>query len=523
VRLRTERVVDADRLPDILAPRTGFVRELPPPSVPGSPPTAGRGAATERQERGGGGEAAAFELRDGPVRDYRRMVEVEPLPDQPSRVRVRQTVEATLAAPLFWWFFWLPARLDLGRLGRPHHSPFWAPPQRLDTRAATALDALAGAALVTGYLGTVLTQTFTFAANEFGVDKGGQGLSLAIVRADVVVALVLVAMADRRGRRGLLLFSAAAGTVLTATGALAPSVGGLVASQVVARGFVTAAGVLIGIVAVEEMPAGSRAYAVSLLTMAGALGAGVCVMSLPLADVAERAWRVLYVVPLVGLPVLVSVARHLPESKRFGRPHRDVALAGHGKRLWLLATSTFLLALFTVPASQFQNEFLRDERGFSAARISLFTVLTATPASIGIVVGGRLADVRGRRLVGAIGILGGVGFTVAMFASHGWPLWGWSVVASVIGGATVPALGVYGPELFPTSLRGKANGLIFTLGRVGSIVGLVAVGVLSDRFGTLPPAFALMALGPLALAVLILVAYPETAGRELEELNPEDA
>jgi hypothetical protein len=32
-----------------------------------------------------------------------------------------------------------------------------------------------------------------------------------------------------------------------------------------------------------------------------------------------------------------------------------------------------------------------------------------------------------------------------------------------------------------------------------------------------------MALGPLALAVLILVAYPETAGRELEELNPEDA
>jgi MFS family permease len=198
-------------------------------------------------------------------------------------------------------------------------------------------------------------------------------------------------------------------------------------------------------------------------------------------------------------------------------------LAGHGRRLWLLAVSTFLLALFTVPAGQFQNEFLRDERGFSAAHITLFTILTATPASIGIVVGGRLADVRGRRIVGAVGIAGGVGFTVLMFFSRGWPLWAWSVTASVVGGATVPALGVYGPELFPTSLRGKANGLIFALGRVGSIVGLVAVGALSDRFGTLPPAFALMALGPAVLAVLIVVAYPETAGRELEELNPEDA
>ena len=268
---------------------------------------------------------------------------------------------------------------------------------------------------------------------------------------------------------------------------------------------------------------GARAYAVSLLTMAGALGAGICVMALPLADQGERAWRLLFVLPLLGLLVLRSVANHLPESRRFVRPHRNVALAGHGKRLWLLATSTFLLALFTVPAGQFQNEFLRDERGFSAARITLFTILTATPASIGIVVGGRWADIHGRRIVGAIGVVGGVGFTVLMFVSQGWPLWGFSVLASIVGGATVPALGVYGPELFPTSLRGRANGLIFGLGRVGSIVGLVVVGILSNRFGSLPPAFAVMAFGPALLAVLVIVAYPETAGKELEELNPEDS
>jgi hypothetical protein len=33
---------------------------------------------------------------------------------------------------------------------------------------------------------------------------------------------------------------------------------------------------------------------------------------------------------------------------------------------------------------------------------------------------------------------------------------------------------------------------------------------------------AVLSIGPLLMAVLVLVAYPETAHRELEELNPED-
>ena len=39
------------------------------------------------------------------------------------------------------------------------------------------------------------------------------------------------------------------------------------------------------------------------------------------------------------------------------------------------------------------------------------------------------------------------------------------VVGAILAAMTVPALGVYGPELFPTALRAKANGLI-TLGSV---------------------------------------------------------
>lgn len=506
-RSTAEATVDAEELARILQPRDGLVREAPVAGVDG---------------HGGGGDdgEASFLAEHGPLEGYHRSVRSEPLPD--GRFRVWQTVGYRLDLPFWGWLFRFPVRRQLTRMAPHAGVPWWAPPDRLDARSARTLSALCALSVVVGYLGTVLTQTITFAAEEFGADKGAQGLALAAVRADVVVALVLVALADRRGRRRVLLLASGAGCALTATAALAPSLAFLAASQVATRGFVTAAAIVLTVAAAEEMPKGSRAYAVSLLAMAAALGAGICVLLLRVADLAGG-WRVLFGLGLVGLPIVRLVGRSLPESRRFIAPHKKAGMAGHGRRFWLLASSAFLFNLFFTPASQFGNEFLRSEQGFSAGRISLFTILTATPGAIGVVVGGRLAE-RSRRVVGAVALAAGVGATVAMYLSSGWPLWAWSVIGSVVGGATIPALGVYGPELFPTSLRGRANGIIAVLGRAGSVVGLVAAGLLAETFGDrLGPALALLALGPATLAILVVTSYPETAHTELEDLNPEDA
>ena len=54
-------------------------------------------------------------------------------------------------------------------------------------------------------------------------------------------------------------------------------------------------------------------------------------------------------------------------------------------------------------------------------------------------------------------------------------------------------------------------------------MGLLVAGLLSDHLGgELGPALALLAVGPLTVAALVLLKYPETAGMELEEINPED-
>jgi len=436
--------------------------------------------------------------------------------------QVTQTVEFTLTVPYFWWLFYLPFKRAMARPGGPA-APWWAPPARLDATAASVLGTLGVLAIVAGYLNTLFTQTIAFAAEEFRAGDTAQGVAGAAVRIGGLAALAVASVADRRGRRPVLLWSAAAGCGLAVTGALAPSLGWLTASQVLARAFATALALVIAIVAAEEMPAGSRAYSVSLLAMAAGLGAGVCVMSLRLADLGIRGWRLLYVIPLVALPLLVGVARHLPESRRFTeRVPEQARLAGHGRRLWLLALGGLLTNVFFAPQSQFANRFLRVDRGYSGGKIGLFSIVTSTPAVIGIVAGGRLADTHGRRRVGAFCIAAGAACTVSFFFSGGWGSWAWAMAAMTVSNASIPALAVYGPELFPTSLRGRANGIVAVCALAGSAIGLVAAGVLSDAFASIGLAMAALAAGPALVAVLVLTRYPETARLELEDLNPED-
>lgn len=530
-RLVIRHLVDEHGLAQLLKPRSGIISETPEDPLPDD--TAGQAPST----------AANFRASSGPVRAYSRTVISEPSQNQLQQVT--ETIRFRVAVPFFAPLFVVPLKLHLKRLSkaslvassqssnasRQHSSragqPWWAPPDQIDARSSTVLGVLGLLAIVGGYLGTLITQTITFATESFGSTDTAQGLTLALVRVGVLLALVISARSDRRGRRVLLIATAAAAVLFAATGALAPSLFWLGASQTVARGLSTALALLIGIVAAEEMPAGSRAYAVSVMALAAGLGAGMCVWVLPVADVGPEAWRIIYLVPLLSLPAIVRAFRVLPESRRFDalpkrRVSTQLAPAMNLGRLSLLAFSGFLSSMFLAPASQFQNEFLRSERGFSASRITAFTLLTSTPAGVGVAVGGRLADTRGRKTVAAVALVGGAGFIVASYLVPGWPLWAFSALGSIIGAATVPALGVYGPELFPTSARGKANGLITLVGVVGSAVGLLLVGQLSDWWGAIGPAIAIMGVGPAILAVLILTRYPETAHRELEELNPQD-
>jgi len=472
--------------------------------------------------------AHQFICAEGPFEHYERTVVATAA--GPGRLHIEEAIRWRSAIPLWGRIFRPLIERQLQRTKAPPApdedqpaAPWWSPPSRLDARASAILSRLCGLSMLAGYLGTTLTQTLTFAADEFGASQAAQGTTLSAVRVGVLLSLVLMGAADRRGRKRLLTVCAVGGAVASAAGALSPSLWVLGGTQTFARAFSTALALLIGVVAAEEMPAGGRAYAASVLAMTAALGAGLAVALVVFADAAPWAWRIIYVVPVLLLGLFLKVADRLPESRRFVRPHGQATLRGHRGRLALLGASGFFALLFLAPVSQFQNEFLKDEHGFSAPMLALFTFATSTPAGIGIVVGGKLADQRGRRIVGAIGMVGGAAFLALSYQLSGPGIWLAWLMGATLAAMTVPALGVYGPELFPTALRGKANGLITVGSVVGSAVGLTVAGRLGDHFGRLGPGIAMLGLGPLVVAALVILFYPETAHLELEELNPEDA
>ena len=251
-----------------------------------------------------------YGLFHGPFSHYERTLEVTPGPGPTNRHRVTERFTWRLAIPVWHPLFAWPMRRALRR--RATGTPWWAPPDRFDARAARILGLLACIQVVDGYLGTVITQTITFAADEFDRSDTAQGATLAAVRLGVLVALAVVVLADRRGRRRLLMGTATLAVLVTALGAFSPGLWFLGSSQMVARGLTTGMGILIGVFAAEELPRGSRAYGVSMLALAAALGAGMAVWVLPLADLGEKGWRIVYLVPLLALPGLAAAGSRFP-------------------------------------------------------------------------------------------------------------------------------------------------------------------------------------------------------------------
>lgn len=465
-------------------------------------------------------------LDHGPFRSYRRTLTATERADGDHDVV--ETTTYRLSIPVWGWLFAWPVRRAI-RARQETFRYWWAPPDRLSAHAATVLGLLCAVQIVDGYLGTVLTQTLSFAVDEFGRGNTAQGVVFGVVRFGVLVTLIMSVLADRRGRRPLLLFTGVSSCVLTFLGGLAPNLYVLGGSQLLARGLSTALGILVAIMAVEEMPARTRAWAASVLTMSAGLGSGMAVWVLPLADTSERGWRAIYLLASLGIFVIVWAWRRLPETQRFTDHAEDAGELTEDDRqrrrlrFGLLGGSLLLLALFAAPASGFHNEFLRDERGFTGSDITLFTLVTATPIGVGVLIGGYLSETWGRRKTAALGIIAGTIGTILSFVFAGPAMWFVKLAANVVGAIGVPAMAVYGPELFGTHDRSRANALIVTAGVIGSAIGLVTVGWLSDRWDSIAPAIGVLGIGPLLVAILVLAAFPETAGAELEELNPEDA
>jgi MFS family permease len=460
--------------------------------------------------------------------------------------RVSVTVRSDVTVAYFRWFVvpltWFMVRAEArsrtaavaaivnGDEPAPPKRSVFLPPTHFSVAQAQFLAVAAFAAAVANFGGALLGQEGTYAQHGFGVSRLALGNMLTVTRFGILVSLAAAVLSDRIGRRRLILWSLGGLAVSNAIGATAPNFFVFSVSQFFARGFVNAVMPVAAIAIIEEAPEGARAFAMAMLAIAMGAGYAVSVILLPLSDSGQHAFRISFAVSAATILFLPRLSRRLKETHRFallrdqharrGRM-RDVLDRKYARRFFLIAFSSFLGNMFSAPASQLTNSFLRDERHFSAAGIALWRTVTAgVPGIAGVIIGGRLADVRGRRPVAICALLVAGVFEIVFFLGAGWVLWTSTSVAVVAAGIAGPAVGTFSTELFPTEIRGSANGMIVVAGVLGSIVGLVGVTHLADYVGGLGPALAIAAVVPIIVALFVIPFFPEGANRDLDELSP---
>src|SRR5207253_2551959 len=122
------------------------------------------------------------------------------------------------------------------------------------------------------FCGSLLSQNGDAVTRAFGENDQALGIALAVARAGVLISLVAIALADRLGRRRLILFALVGACAANALAALAPGFAFFTGAQLLTRVLVNTVLVVAAIAAVEEAPEGARAFATGMFALA--LGAG---------------------------------------------------------------------------------------------------------------------------------------------------------------------------------------------------------------------------------------------------------
>lgn len=366
-------------------------------------------------------------------------------------------------------------------------------------------------------------------ADQAGLSGTELGVGLAIIRLASLGALPVSGLADRFGRRRVLLSTAGAGLALTALAAASPSYWWFVAIFACGRPLLSATNAVAEVTAAEHTGRGDRTKAMALVAAGYGIGAGITAIlhSLWIGSLGFRGLFVLALVPLVLLP---AVSRRVREPDRYAleaagteRPMPVLGAVGprFRRRLGIVALIAFAISVVTGPANSFVFLYAQNIVHLSGGFTAAMVVGAGAAGLVGLVAGRWLADRYGRRAAGRLGILGLGCFGVLAYTGSAAALVAGYILGVLFGSVLAPGLGALINELFPTGIRASVNGWWVAAGVAGAAAGLVAFGAVADignRFGLAGLAVFLPAT--LAAAGLLWLV-PETRGRELEQLWPQ--
>lgn len=362
-------------------------------------------------------------------------------------------------------------------------------------------------------------------ADQAGLSGTVLGVGLAIIRLASLGGLPVAGLADRFGRRRVIIVTLSAGLALTVLSAASPSYWWFVAIYACGRPLLSGADAVTQVAAAEQTGNRDRARAVAMVAAGYGLGAGLIAILHGLAS-GPLGFRGLFALVLAPMLALLWLRRWMVEPDRFtvaasvrDRPLPIVGAVGshYRRRLAVVALLAFTISVITGPANSFVFLYAQDivhQPGYVTA---VMVVAAGASGLIGLVVGQFLADRVGRRLTAAAGMVGIALFGVLAYSGSEAALTVGYVLGVCTGSVLAPAIGALVNELFPTSVRASVAGWWIAAGVAGAAVGLVAFGAVSD-IGSRFELASLVTFLPAAAAAALFWLLPETLGVELEEI-----
>lgn len=418
------------------------------------------------------------------------------------------------------------------RAPAPDHAPEPARSRRPGWLATSILGTaglavMSGAAQfgVTAVLGDVAVAFGAASESEVtatvGLSASTLGLGLAVIRLAGAGSLFGSSLADRWGRRRVLVASAAVGLALTGLAAGMPTFWAFIAVIALSRPLLSSVNALSVVVASEETGPQDRAWAIGFVGGAYALGSGlVSVLRGAFEGAGFRTIVAATAVPLILIPLLARIIGEPPPAEAVHDDEPQLRFTGVPAavrpRLVIVTVLIGIIAVATGPAFTYLFVYGENVLGASPGFMAML-VLAAAPAGLaGLLFGRWAADRFGRRITAGVATVALIVAVVVTYSGSR-DLFAVGYLAAIASsGAFGPASGALLNELVPTRYRGTANGWAAAAGVVGAVLGLGLFGLLTETLGGFPAAARWLFL-PLVPLAYLYTRLPETRGVDLDD------
>lgn len=394
-----------------------------------------------------------------------------------------------------------------------------------------ALDRPQRAAFTASFLGWaldaydffLLTFVMKDIASDFAVKVSAISVALTLTLvARPVGAFVFGQLADRHGRRPVLMIDVALYSVLAVASAFSPN---LVVLLVLRCLFGFAMGGEWGIgasLALETIPARSRGVVSGILQEGYPVGyflAALANLALP-----HIGWRGLLATGAIPALLILYVRRHVPESPAWEamrergehlKPQSFLgAVKGHWGRLVYVVVLMTCFNYFSHGTQDLYPTFLKVQRAMSPAMVTVLTIVLNLGAVCGGLIFGALSERIGRRRAIVLG---------ALLALPVIPLWAFGATPLMLGaGAFLIQIAVQGAwgvvpahlnELSPPDARGTFPGFAYQLGNLFAAANAVLQARIAEAHGNNYGLALAIVCGVVAVALAVVTWFgPEAKG-----------